>query len=433
MKNFKHVFFFTFSQKVRKKGYIAATLLLSLLFLVIPAGSMLIAEAVSDDETPIIKTKTVFVVDNTDGNADYSVLSPDGKIAYQIAKNEESALASAAKEPYAMVLCVTEDELVLLRPEGSKASIKEAELLGAQIEGMFSLILAQKAGLSSEQLLSLSVPAEIINPDKEESEEEQLEIIRQITSMIAPVLTLFILYFMVLLYGQSTANSAIMEKSSKLMDTFLLSVRPETMMLGKVCATALAGILQVFCWLAGLFGGFFLGKALVLAIYPESDMFLIKLLSSLAEFSKIISLPGLLVAMLVIIAGFFLYCSLAAVGGAMASKQEDLAQTNYIFTLTLVFSFLICIYQGDMYDISAAASGADWMCYFPFTALLVLPGKAMTGSVSPVQCLLSFGIIAATAVLVAMLAGKVYRLTAFYKGNPPKPTKVFEMLKTKKR
>ncbi len=433
MKNFKHVFFFTLSQKVRKKGYMAATLLLSLLFLAIPALSMVITEAVSDKEAPVIKTETVFVVDATAQDADYSVLSPDGKITYQMAENEESALAYAAKEPYALVLCVTEDELVLLRPEGSEASMEEAELLGTQIEGMFSLILAQKAGLTPEQLIALSAPSEIIAPDTEETEEEQLESMRAIIAMVAPVLTLFIMYFMVLLYGQSTANSAIMEKSSKLMDTFLLSVRPETMMLGKVCATALAGIIQVFCWLAGLFGGFFLGKALVLAIYPESDMLLIKLLSSLDELASIISLPGILMAVLVIIAGFFLYCALAAVGGAMASKQEDLAQTNYIFSLTLVFSFLICIYQGDMYDISTAASGANWMCYFPFTAILTLPGKAIVGSVSVPESALSLGIIAVTAVLVAMLAGKIYRLMAFYKGNPPKPTKIFEMLRQNKK
>ena len=48
------------------------------------------------------------------------------------------------------------------------------------------------------------------------------------------------------------------------------------------------------------------------------------------ELGKVIDLPGLAVGLLVIVAGLFLYCSLAAIGGALASKQEDLAQTNYM-------------------------------------------------------------------------------------------------------
>ena len=80
-------------------------------------------------------------------------------------------------------------------------------------------------------------------------------------SMLLPFASLMLLYFLVLLYGQSTAASVILEKTSKLMDLFLVSVEPGAMVLGKVLATALAGLLQLAVWAAGLAGGFAIGGA----------------------------------------------------------------------------------------------------------------------------------------------------------------------------
>ena len=428
MKNFGNVFSFTLTQKIKGKGYIAITLALTLVFALIPAVSIVIADLLDDDPIPEIKTDTVFVVDNTAGNADYSVLSmPDTKIEYRMAENTEKALKGAETIPFALVLVVEDDSLTILRPNESEAGLSETELLGQQIQSMFSLILAQKAGITAEQLGALSLPNEIVSPETEASEEEQIGDIRDLIAMIAPMLILFILYFMVLLYGNNVANVTIMEKTSKLMDTFLLSVKPETLMLGKVCATALAGILQIFLWLGGLFGGLYLGKAIVLAINPESDLLILRLLSSLSELSEIISIGGLLFALPLVILGFLLYCTLAAISGAMAGKQEDLTQTNYVFAITLVISFLLC-----MDTVNGASTGIDWLCYFPFTAVLVLPGKAIVGQAGALVCLASLGIMAASCILVGILAGKIYRLTAFYRGNALTPKKVIEMLKRSK-
>ena len=82
-------------------------------------------------------------------------------------------------------------------------------------------------------------------------------------SMLLPFASLMLLYFLVLLYGQSTAANVILEKTSKLMDLFLVSVEPGAMVLGKVLATALAGLLQLAVWAAGLAGGFAIGGAVV--------------------------------------------------------------------------------------------------------------------------------------------------------------------------
>lgn len=76
-------------------------------------------------------------------------------------------------------------------------------------------------------------------------------------------------------------------------------------------------------------------------------------------------------------------------------------------------------------------AAAAWMDWVPFTAILVTPGRLLLGELSPVQGLISLLVVLAFSCLVLFLAGKVYRMMALYKGNPPTPAKLFRMLRGK--
>ena len=116
-----------------------------------------------------------------------------------------------------------------------------------------------RAELTPEQRVLLTAPVEVTVTGGQTGEGETMGLL----SMLLPFASLMLLYFLVLLYGQSTAASVILEKTSKLMDLFLVSVEPGAMVLGKVLATALAGLLQLAVWAAGLAGGFAIGGAVV--------------------------------------------------------------------------------------------------------------------------------------------------------------------------
>ena len=116
-----------------------------------------------------------------------------------------------------------------------------------------------RAELTPEQRALLTAPVEVTVTGGQTGEGEAMGLL----SMLLPFASLMLLYFLVLLYGQSTAASVILEKTSKLMDLFLVSVEPGAMVLGKVLATALAGLLQLAVWAAGLAGGFAIGGAVV--------------------------------------------------------------------------------------------------------------------------------------------------------------------------
>lgn len=206
-----------------------------------------------------------------------------------------------------------------------------------------------RAELTPEQRVLLTAPMEVTVTGGQTGEGETMGLL----SMLLPFASLMLLYFLVLLYGQSTAASVILEKTSKLMDLFLVSVEPGAMVLGKVLATALAGLLQLAVWAAGLAGGFAIGGAVVRQ--TGVTLPLLEVLKGVGRLTGLFSVPAMLEAAGLLLAGFLLYCSLSAIGGSMAGKAEDLSSTNVLFSLVLVASFFCCMFAGGMDGMTSSA------------------------------------------------------------------------------
>jgi ABC-type Na+ efflux pump permease subunit len=189
-----------------------------------------------------------------------------------------------------------------------------------------------------------------------------------------------VMYFLVLFYGQGVANSVVLEKTSKLMDFFLVTVEPTAMVLGKVLAMATAALLQLGAWLVSLTAGFAVGAMLCRSLAPDAQFGILTFFDSLTWLEGMFSLSAVLLSVGIMVGGFLLYCALAGVGGAMAGKAEDLSNTNVLFSLTLVASFLICLLSGGGDGI---ISEAAWLGFVPFTAILVAPARLLLGQMSP--------------------------------------------------
>ena len=278
------------------------------------------------------------------------------------------------------------------------------------------------AGLTPRQQELLTVHVDVSVTGGRTGEGQAADVL----SMVLPFVSLMLLYFLVLLYGQGTAASVLLEKTSKLMDLFLVSVEPGAMVLGKVLATALAGLLQLAVWAAGLAGGFAIGGAVVR--HTGVTLPLLEVLKGVGRLTGLFSVPAMLEAAGLLLAGFLLYCSLSAIGGSMAGKAEDLSSTNVLFSLVLVASFFCCMFAGGM---DGMTSSARWLDYVPFTAILVTPSRVLLGQTSLLGGLVSLALVVVCAGVLTALAGRVYRLMSLYKGNPPTPRRVLRMLREK--
>ncbi len=444
MKNFKgfgRVFSFTFLRQVTQGGYRRLTAALAALCLLVPiavlgamglrAGSL---SASPDDEVMpdvtyvlLCNAKSVRVVDETqqplsDWNFLQTLRGEEWNMTYHTAPEQDDA--------YTLVVHLQKTEerytAKVMLPQGVDSALTQGDVFAYEefLWMNFPVILQAKAGLTPDQLAAVTAPISVA-----ERETQTADGVREILAMILPYVGVMLIYFLVLFYGQGVANSVILEKSSKLMDFFLVSVQPVAMVLGKVLAIALSGLLQLCIWLISLVGGFAGGIWLYKTIAPQQELGLITFFESLHLFDGMFSLPAVLLAVGIILGGFLIYCALSGVGGALAGKAEDLSSTNVLFSMVLVVSFLCCLLGGSGNGI---ISQARWLDFVPFTAIMVTPARVLLGDVSIGMGALTLVIVLVTAVLLCVLAGKVYRMMSLYKGDPPSMQKLFMMLKEHK-
>lgn len=444
LKGFNKIFAFTFLQHIKGKAYKTTTLAIALALFLIPVAIFGAVEIFGSDEEvgeldvpPVDMTsiERLYIVDDTkDDKADMSALplflqqSGINAELKSYGDDFEDARKAAEKDDNALILFTQKDgELyttTVIIPDDSEITEDEAYTFQIYLDQYLYALDVTYNGDDFED--DYIIEDDEVYVDEEESEEEDN---LNFAFMIVSYLNVMILYFFVLAYGQSVANSVVMEKSSKLMETFLLSVKPMAMILGKLLAITFAGVIQFILWVASLILGVAGGIGLVNIINPDAELAIVNILEMIRDMTAgMFSVGNCLLAVVMIIVGLLLYCSLAGIGGALAGKSEDLASTNVVFTMVLVVSFMACIYTGTL---SGDIDAAPWLDWIPFTAVMLTPAKALLGTISIWRSLASLAIMAATTLAVTFAAGKLYKMMVLYKGDLPKPAMILKMLKNK--
>lgn len=449
LKGFMKIFHFTFLQQTKRKSWLISTVLVAALCFMVPLSVFsAIAWFGQDDDAPVPETapesvsetaavdmsalKQILVVNMTgeDGYSAESFREELGNMleGVQFAEYEnrlEQARIDSRGSGHMLVLTAEKEGehyvLNLLLPE-------ESTLPDGIIDQAAAVFSSYK---SAAELPEMTEPSEVPMEHLEQEESvNPADGIREILGFAIPYLNIMLLYFFVLFYGQGVAQSVITEKSSKLMDFFLISVKPSAMILGKLTAVCLCGIIQLGSWIISLILGVVCGSLAASSIASDTNgMEVLQIVSSLGDAAAgIFQVSGIAMMLLLIMAGMFLYCSLAAVGGALAGKPEDLSSTNVLFTLILVVSFFTCLAAGGL---SGFDGGGAWLDWIPFTAIMVTPARILLGSVSALRGAASLLLVIGTTLAVTIVAGRLYRMMALYKGDVPGPKAILKMMRSK--
>lgn len=425
MKNFGNVFAFTFRQYAKSKRFIALTVTVALIFFLAPAIILPVVEAASDDApAESYDVKRVLFCDLTGGESvDISIIcasTPFEHVSFTSVSTFDEATDLAKNDPESLILMLDKSDTgysaEVLIPDGSSLTDDDAETFAQLVSAGMSTVLLIKSGLSADQLLELTKPTEVILPtDGEGDESDPIDTTRQMIAMILPIVYVMVLYFLLAFYGQGVATGVIVEKTSKLMDTFLVSVRPTEMVLGKLLSISLTGLLQFSVWVVSLALGCVTGARIVKGFSPDTDMGIIKFFDSIGEMKDIFTPAACIVAILFACLGFILYCSLAAVGGAISEKAEDLSSNNMIFAMILAISFCVTLFTNPLY--TGASTTPAFLDYIPFTAILTVPCKVILGDIGIWGAIISLMITALASLLISAIAGKLYKTFALYKGK----------------
>ena len=432
----KHIFDFTWKQAIEGKGFKNVTVILALVLLV---GGMAISVLMAyfqkqsaEKESPI---ETVYVLDESG----LAVLMVDSftemygeaypSLKFAALEGDWKAVASdlATENSQDMILRITHEEEKYL----VTAILLEESLLqesdGEDFLADFELCMEQSkllsSGIAAEKLVYAmsNVSSQLYSAGEEEQ-----SVGEQLVSMLLPMIVVFALYFMTILYGQSITNIVSIEKSSKLMEMMLTMVRPEALIFGKISSTVIIALLQFGLWLVCFVGGFFGGDLLAKTIiYPEYNNVILEVFRLIqSQDGSTAFTPGaILLFVLAMCLGFLFYCVVAGLIASFASKTEEVAVCSAYFQIAVVVGF-IGAYVLPLQE-------KEWLNIllriFPLTASYLLPGDILVGNVTVWQGLLYLICLFFFTLLFVVLAGKVYKSQVFNRGMS-----VFERLKKKK-
>ena len=242
----------------------------------------------------------------------------------------------------------------------------------------------------------------------------------------------YLIMMFIIIYGNMVMRSVIEEKTNRIIEIIISSVKPFKLMMGKIVGTSLAGILQFLIWavlgtilmfVASSFLGIKLGGGAGQAVEASQKA------SEWASYiPELLSLPWatMLISFLVFfIGGFFLYSSIYASIGAAVDSETDSQQ----FLLPIILPLMLGVYVGFFTVINDPhGTVATVFSMIPLTSPIVMMMRMPFG-VPLWQVILSMVILFTTFFGVVWFAAKIYRIGILMYGKKPTYKEIFKWLK----
>jgi len=247
----------------------------------------------------------------------------------------------------------------------------------------------------------------------------------------------YLIFMFIIIYGTSVMRSVIEEKTSRIIEIIVSSVKPFYLMLGKIFGNALAGILQFTIWIISA-GTLFYVISLIFGIDPSSSSTTMtpEMMDQIQNsangdlqmvFMEIKSLPILTMFFSFIVyflGGYLIYSSIYAAIGAAVDSETDTQQ----FMMPVLMPLMIAIYVGFSVIENPHGSIAVGFSLFPLTSPIVMLMRIPFG-VPWWQLLVSMFLLIITFIGIVWFAAKIYRVGILMYGKKPTYKELYKWLK----
>jgi len=318
-------------------------------------------------------------------------------------KSEVEAYALVLDEGLTGLLLIDDSSFVLLSPNSLDAGLHNR--IEAHVNEAFVRFNAAKLGLSHGDMQVLfqriSLDVREISPENGHALEKSSGAHEQ--ALLLTYFLLFMLYMALILYGNMVASGVAEEKSSRIMEVMVSTVKPTQLMFGKIIGVGALGLVQFAIWV---------GSTLVLNPLAKGN------------FSSI-SLEVLLWFGLYFILGYFFYASIFAAGGALVSRVEEVNQVITIFMMFIVVGFFVAFSTFDNPNgkLSMIAS------FIPFTAPMVMFSRVVLANPSIFQVIASIVILILSFLGGTWISAKVYHVGILLYGKRPNLAEIVRLLR----
>lgn len=420
--------------KVRNKSFIIMTFLSPLLMVGIFSLVAYLSELNND------KTRTISILDESGLFAEEFNSTPSLKYVMledtSLSEAKESTEASGHYGLLYIPKTSTVEELsksITFYSEDSPSLIVMDNIEDA-IEEKVNTVRLKEAGIDAATIKSLKIR---IDTNLETFRGEETSKLGSGLKLVFGGAAGYLLFMFIIVYGNMIMRSVIEEKTSRIIEIIISSVKPIKLLLGKIIGTSLAGITQFLAWVI-LLGVFSIVVTAIFGIDPSAietpqQQALAGNGGGMEEiirevFLEINNLPiGNLVIMFILffIGGYLLYASLYAAIGAAVDSETDTQQ----FMLPILLPLILAVYVGFFTVIeNPHGTVSQIFSYIPFTSPVVMLMRIPFG-VPLWQQILSILILFATFIGTVWFAAKIYRVGILMYGKKPSLKEIIKWVK----
>lgn len=401
-----------------KPSFIILTFLTPLLMVGMITLPLLLAKIQNDTVQKIV------VIDRTGLYS--SVFTDNENYTFEFANQEVEAYKSqSGSGDYTAILYISDD----LSVNPSAATLFSNEQVGLDMKSYVTGLL--KTYVENKKIEELNIPdfKDLISQTKvsidvktikwgKDGEEKMGSAELAIT---IGMITAVVIYMFIVIYGAQVMSGVVQEKTNRIVEVIISSVKPFQLMMGKIIGIALVGLTQFALWVILSIGLFLaitgsMGKAVDIPASPatqligtanpqmiasEQNDILAEFLPALENFDFVQT--GVLFV-LFFLGGYLLYASLFAAVGSAVDNETDTQQFSLPLSLPIIFAIYAAIYSAENPD----GPLAFWCSMIPFTSPIVMMVRLPFG-VPFWQLALSLGILILSFIGSTWIAGKIYR------------------------
>ena len=385
------------------------------------------------------RIKTISVVDNT--GYIYDKLKSSNSIKYELLGDfslEESRIISDTKSDYGLLYINNlespksiADSISFISEEASSLTI--INNIESQLEKILTNENFKIEGIDIEKINSKKI---YVNLLQETFQGEKTTKSDGLVKYIFGLALGLLLYMFIFVYGSMIMMSVIEEKTNRIIEIVVSSVKPFYLMTGKIIGTSLAGLTQFIVW--GVL--FFIFTSIISSIfgisstYEDSQIVLNASQDSavssaaLGMISAFINLPltNIMIAfVLYFLGGYLLYASIFAAIGAAVDNQTDAQQ----FLMPITIILIVALYVG-MLTVPEDPNGivAQIFSFVPLTSPIVMMMRIPHG-VPLIEQIISVLILFLSVILIIWIAAKIYRIGILMYGKKPSYKELMKWLK----
>jgi len=396
-------------ERVRTRSFMIATILIPLLMGGGIAASILIAKHTKSSSHIVIVSSDLALAtdvqqqldDDTDHNMQLNVIAPPSANTRPSLQRE---LRAKDIDGYLWITPATEKgaKPAIEYKQGSSADLATRNTVRDALGKVFTRERLVQQGMTAADVKTLMAPIDMSSSNEEQDDTS--------ANFAGAYVLFFLMYMVIMLYGMNVARSIIEEKTSRVFEVMLATVKPGEMMAGKVIGVGSVGLTQVSLWMLA---------AVILTATP--------LMTHLLGGGTHISISAQQVAFFIVyfLLGYLLYSAMAAALGAMTNSEQELQQLN----MFLVMPLAACMVSLPLVLNAPQNIWSRVLSMVPFFSPLLM---YMRISVSPVpwyEIAGSIVLMALAIYAVLWIASRIYRVGILMYGKKPNLPEIIRWMK----